>query len=284
MLNPEYDVAVAYRIYPKPPKIPAVVYPLDKLRMSEVCLKSFKDSLGSLRVKILVILDGCDKSYEKLFTDLFNEEDLIIKHVNKIGNYATFDLQLEWLKNQDYSEWIYFAEDDYIYTPNGFSDILSFAKSKNSQPNFISPYDHPDYGSLLWHTFGETPTIIETNNRRWTSRASTTCTFLTSRKLLREVSAILEMYPRLGDIGFWALLTKRNVIDPRFLAYLAITQKERWLIRYFIKALLYGWRHIVSSHKYTLWAPTPSLATHAETDFLAKGVDWEGVIQSIVLK
>jgi hypothetical protein len=45
------DLAIAYRIYPRVAK-PAVALPFsdDKLRLSEICLRSFKESLGGLRV------------------------------------------------------------------------------------------------------------------------------------------------------------------------------------------------------------------------------------------
>ena len=48
-----HDLAVAYRIYPIVSR-PALGLPFseDKYRLSEVCLRSFKESLGPLRVKI----------------------------------------------------------------------------------------------------------------------------------------------------------------------------------------------------------------------------------------
>ena len=42
-----YDLAVAYRIYPGVSKVPPV-FSQDKLKLAEFCLKSFKDSLGDL--------------------------------------------------------------------------------------------------------------------------------------------------------------------------------------------------------------------------------------------
>ncbi len=67
-----YDVAIAYRIYPKVAK-PAAGLPFsdDKYRMAEVCLQSFRRSLGDLRVKIWVLLDGCPPSYADLFRSYF---------------------------------------------------------------------------------------------------------------------------------------------------------------------------------------------------------------------
>ncbi len=44
-----YDLAIAYRIYPKVAK-PAQGLPFSgvKFRLSEICLRSFKESLGNL--------------------------------------------------------------------------------------------------------------------------------------------------------------------------------------------------------------------------------------------
>ena len=65
----QYDVAVAYRIYPKVSRAPPV-FADDKYQLSELCLKSFRDSLGSLKVKMFVLLDNCPPSYEDLFTEI----------------------------------------------------------------------------------------------------------------------------------------------------------------------------------------------------------------------
>jgi hypothetical protein len=67
-----YDVAVVYRIYPKVAK-PALGLPFsdDKERLSEVCLQSFRRSLGTLRAKVWVLLDGCPPQYADMFRRVF---------------------------------------------------------------------------------------------------------------------------------------------------------------------------------------------------------------------
>lgn len=68
-----YDLAVAYRIYPKVSK-PARSLPFgdDKYQLSEACLKSFKESLGSLRVKLWALLDGCPRNTKICSKDTLN--------------------------------------------------------------------------------------------------------------------------------------------------------------------------------------------------------------------
>ena len=77
MKKKRYDLAVAYRIYPLIPREPPFLKN-DKLKLAELCLKSFKDSLSNLKAKIWVILDRCPPEYEDLFKQYFDEEDLVI--------------------------------------------------------------------------------------------------------------------------------------------------------------------------------------------------------------
>ena len=73
-----YDLAVAYRIYPQASQ-PARGLPFgdDKLRSAEICLRSFKQSLDGLRVKLWAILDGCPDSFASLFRKYFQPDDLV---------------------------------------------------------------------------------------------------------------------------------------------------------------------------------------------------------------
>ena len=114
-----YDLAVAYRIYPKVSK-PSLGLPFsdDKLRLAEICLRSFKASLGGLRVKIWAILDGCPESFADLFRKYFDPDDLVLVPLPSVGNHATFGKQIDILLNQTDSDFVYFAEDDYVYLTN----------------------------------------------------------------------------------------------------------------------------------------------------------------------
>ena len=91
-----YDLAVAYRIYPKVSK-PSLGLPFsdDKLRLSEICLRSFKESLRGLRVKIWAILDGCPESFADLFRKYFDPDDLVLVPLPAVGNHASFGKQID---------------------------------------------------------------------------------------------------------------------------------------------------------------------------------------------
>src|SRR5579864_984045 len=111
----KYDLAVAYRVYPRVSG-PALDLPFgdDKYSLSEVCLRSFKESLGNLRVKMWAILDGCPPEYEVMFRKYFDDSELVIVTLDSVGNLQTFATQIEMLLGQSDADLVYFAEDDYF--------------------------------------------------------------------------------------------------------------------------------------------------------------------------
>jgi hypothetical protein len=103
MTTPNYDLAVAYRIYPKVSKVPPV-FSDNKFKLSELCLRSFKNSLGSLKVKIWALLDNCPPEYEELFKKYFDINDLEIVKLPGIGDRGTIKKQVHILTEQNVSE------------------------------------------------------------------------------------------------------------------------------------------------------------------------------------
>src|SRR5258706_10992724 len=96
-----YDLAVAYRIYPKVAR-PALGLPLshDKLQLADACLRSFRESLGTLRVKLWVLLDACPPEYEEMLFRYFDREQLVLIPLQKTGNLGTFEQQIDILSNR----------------------------------------------------------------------------------------------------------------------------------------------------------------------------------------
>src|ERR1700694_5491633 len=96
-----YDIAVAYRIYPKVSK-PALGLPFsdNKLQLSEICLRSFKESLGGLRAKIWVVLDDAPEDYAKIFQMYSPPEYLFLTRLPAAGKRATFGKQVDILLQQ----------------------------------------------------------------------------------------------------------------------------------------------------------------------------------------
>jgi hypothetical protein len=270
-MKQQYDLVVAYRICPRISKLMAV-YPEDKLKLSEFCLRSFKKSLGSLKVKMFVLLDNCPAEYEALFLEYFDERDLRLIRLNGIGNRATFCLQVETLVNQDDAEFVYFAEDDYFFLPNQFAQMIEFLKH-SSDVHFVSPYDHPDYYTRDIHKHKYEIRAYATHH--WRTAVSATLSFLTTKQILTETKNVFNKYynSNAPDYSIWMSITKSNVLNPfRIMKYLFC---NRVYSRMIARAWIYCWRQILFGRRWKLWIPMPSIATHMEKRLLPFCVDWK---------
>lgn len=267
--NKKYDLAVAYRIYPKVSKDPGI-YQNDKLKLSEFALKSFKNSLSGLKVKMFVLLDNCPPEYTELFQKYFAPEDLELLSFNGVGNAETFKKQIEILESQNYSENIYFAEDDYFYKKNGFGEALKFFESR-ADIHFLSLYDHLDYYINPLHNYKSE--IHFSPASHWRTNSCTCLTFLTSKSSLKKARKILMTYTKKNyDASMWMSITKIKVFSLIFMMkHLA---KRDNIFKIYVKLWLFGWRHILFCKRMKIWNPMPSLATHLENNYLAPTVDW----------
>lgn len=266
-----YDLAVAYRIYPRVSK-PAQSLPFgdNKLKQSEICLRSFRDSLGTLRVKVWAILDGCPEEYRALFERYFAVENLVFVNLNADGNRATYAKQLEILLSQQDAEFVYFAEDDYVYLPDQFALMLNFIRDGKCV-DFISPYDHPDCYSLDLHSEPKLISVFE--GHHWRTAASTCLTFLTRKSTLAKCVSVFQTYSRKNDdCAMWLSLTKRRVFNAFAVSrYFARREFYRNVI---VKAWLFCWPQILFGKTAKLWVPVPGIATHLSDGLLSPGIDW----------
>src|SRR5271157_926772 len=271
-----YDLAVAYRIYPKVAEC-ALGLPFSdhKFRLSEICLRSFRESLGGLRVKCWALLDGCPDEYVDLFRKYFDPQDLVLLPLPQVGHRATFAKQIEVLLGQEDSDFVYFAEDDYFYLPGQFHRLLDFLR-ENEDAHFASPYDHLDCYTTDLH---RRPKWLRIHGgRHWRTAASTCLTFLTRRATLRETQAIFLSYRR-RSIGcsMWLSLTKSRVFNPFFFSRQLV--REPFFAKIIVKSWLYFWRQILFGRKWTLWVPLPGIATHLDRHALSPTIDWSALIK-----
>jgi hypothetical protein len=273
------DVAIAYRIYPKVAE-DAVPLPFsdDKLRLSEVCLKSFKESLAGLRVKVWVLLDSCPPEFAELFKKYFCPEELILLNLEGAGNEATFRKQLDILLTQQDAEVVYFAEDDYFYIAGQFRAMIDFLLAYEDV-DFVSPYDHLDCYTMDLHR--QPKWLRVQGGRHWRTAASTCLTFLTRRKTLRETQTVFRNYKRRSfDCSLWLSLTKRRVFNPLFFCRHLI--REPYFCKIIVKSWLYCWRQILIGKRRTLWVPIPGVATHLSVHALSPNIDWPSLMQQSV--
>ncbi|MDO9043820.1 MAG: glycosyltransferase family 2 protein [Methanobacteriaceae archaeon] len=259
----KYNLTVAYRIYPKVSKVPPL-FKDDKYKLSEFCIESFKRALGNLKVKIIVLFDNCPLEYENLFKNQFDKEDLEFIHLEGVGNQATFKLQIETLLSQNYSELVYFAEDDYFYMPNAFEEMMEIIK--NDDVDFISPYDHLDYYNYIMHN--HKVLIKATDKRHWKTSTSTCLTFLTDKKTLLKSRRTFESYTKGNwDSSLWLALSKEGLWNP-FRVLTSLLRGEKLFAAIILMAWRYCWLQILFGRVYKLWTPIPTLGIHLESDYL----------------
>jgi hypothetical protein len=272
----KYELAVAYRIYPQVAK-PALGLPLshDKLQLADACLRSFRDSLGPIRVKLWALLDGCSREYGDLFLRYFDPEQLVLVPLDNIGNLGTFDRQIDLLLEQTGAELVYFAEDDYFYLPGQFAKMVEFLNA-NEDADFVSPYDHLDCYQLELHN---RPKWLRVSaDHHWRTASSTCLTFLTRRDILRQTENIFRSYGRRNsDASLWLSLTKDAIWNPFTLARYCATNS--WLTKIILKTWIHGWRQILFGRQRKLWVPVPGIATHMDASALSPAIDWKALIE-----
>jgi len=278
--NPPYDLAVVYRICPVMSRTAPAVFGRDKFLLSKVALESFKESLGKLRVKMWVLLDNCPPEYEKLFTDLWDAKDLVLERHPGIGNRGTLHRQYQILCEQEDCELIYLAEDDYVYHPNSFEDVVSLLR-EHPEVDFVTPYYHRDYDTLPMHRHHQR--TLEHGGRTWKTVKTTTGTFATRRTHLRKTQWVFRtllqkvLFSEQTDVGVWLALTKYDVFNP--LSWMTWPLKSPYFGWSLFTAWWTCWRQILFGRKYSLWVATPSLCTHLADGLMPPDYDWDAELK-----
>lgn len=274
--NSKYDIAIAYRIYPGVSKIPPV-FRENKLKLTEFGLLSLKRALDNISYKIIFLLDNCPTDYQELIKEIFDKNSIEIISLSKTGNAGTFGKQIDILLNQEYSDFVYFAEDDYFYLPNAVSKMLDTIK--NDGVDFVTPYDHPDYYTLEFHNYNRESIVL--NDVNWQSCATTCMTFLTTKEVLKKTESIFRTYQRNNfDASLWKSLTKYNLFNIG--NTIKTLKQSKSFVRVYIKMWQFGFIQHFFGKKYKLYAPVPSISTHLDSTLLAPGIDWEKEFQVII--
>jgi hypothetical protein len=198
-----------------------------------------------------------------------------------LGNSGSYRRALAMFREA--SDWddddlVYFAEDDYLYQPDALFEIVKAAAAV-PRASFFTPYDHPDYYALAAHLRYSRLHSRErwrVESQTWRSVRMTTMTFAARVGPMRTAAVIHELgsrgpYPRDWDI--WSALV---TVSPQYLVAKATRYTEVLVTRSMIRRAPEWLRRTD-----LLVAPRPSLATHLEQPFLARGVDWHEVARSL---
>jgi hypothetical protein len=271
-----YDLAVVYRVYPKPSSSKPSVYAEDKFKLVEFCFHSFKESLGKLKVKLWVILNSCPPEYEEFFRKNWPADDLVILKYPGVPAGTTLHEQSRILIGQTDAQLGYFAEDDYFFLPGQFELAVDFIR-KNPDADFVGLYEHPlihetDLHRIPWER-------REFGGKTWISIMSTTHCFLARRDLLVKNAWLFLTFKdnTNPDLGMWMALTKKRVFNVyKFFAWLP---SNKFWAGSILLAWRYFWRQILFGRRYKLWVPTPCVATHMIATQEAPGVDWRAEFQ-----
>lgn len=283
--NSKYDLAVCYRVCPVMSRSAPKVFGGDKFLLTKIALESFKASLGGLRIKLWVLLDNCPAEYEKLFTDLFDARDLVLERFPGIGNRGTLLRQFKILAEQTDSEFVYLAEDDYVYHPNEFEKVVRVLR-EHPEVDFVTPFDHLDYEQLPMHRHRQR--AFEFAGLTWKTVKSTTGTFAGRSEKFRAAHGVIAtmlqpvLFANMSDLGVWLALTKYDVFNPWKLVTWPL--RHRFFGWSLFTAWWLCWRQILFGPRYHLWSATPSLCTHLSEGTLAPGYDWDKELATLVAK
>jgi len=269
-----YDIAVAWRIYPRVSKVP-ILYAGDKFRMVRTSLLSFKESAEGLKISYYFLLDGCPPEYTALLQELFAGEKMVIIDTPSLGNLNTFAKQIEILTKQDDAELVYFAEDDYLYRPGLFKNIYELVRNKEA--DFASAYLHND---VFTHPIHRHKRMVKySGGQFWLSANSTCLTFLTSKATLLETKNVFLTYQKgNNDCALWLVLTKTHIFNP-FAWLRFMGDKECFgILKMSVK---YSFNYYFTTRRYSLWMPYTAICTHLEKGSESPGTDWLAVAKRI---
>lgn len=268
-MNKEIKINIIFRTCDKVNAVHGSPRPfdLDKKELIKICFLSLLDSIKDVQHSLIIVAD--DLSTE--MTDFFQEFNVRIVH-GKYGNDNSlrecFKLAAELPEN----EYVYFCEDDYLHTPNCFTEIetliseyktiypseirfkqllrkreilLFSLKRFFKKPEFIIfPCDYPDrYNSL----YVEKSFIFKTTTLHWRQVRDITFTFLIKTDVFKKHQKTFEK--------------SAKGANDRFLS-------RKLLANNFFYSKLLG------------LSPLPSLTCHMHKETMSYVVDWENVIKN----
>ena len=274
-MNEQFDIAVAWRIYPGVSKTP-IIYPADKFELVKTSLRSFLASARDLRIRYFFILDGCPPEYRQLIETLFAGEAFSIIETPAIGNHGTFAKQVELLATQTDAGIVYFAEDDYLYLPGELKHLHAFMTAEK-EADFVSGYVAAD---IFRHPIHQHKRITKyADGKLWFTVNSTCLTFMTRVEVLREIKSLLLTYSKgNNDCAVWLVITKTHILRPFSYMRLMGHRESFGILKMAVK---YSLQYFFTTRRYKLWVPFPAVCTHLEKGNESPGIDWIQISKNI---
>jgi hypothetical protein len=222
-------------------------------------------------------LDGCPPEYNLLIEQYCNAEDSEIIELNKVGNFETFRVQINLLLSQSNAEYIFLAEDDYLYLPKGLQTMLAFMQANASDVHFVTPHDQTHYYQQPIHAIQKVLLKVG-RGKHWRTAASTCLTFVTKKEHSRHTKAIFLTYCKGNhDFSVWVTITGFMIYQ----LFLWIKFCHNTLL---IKAMLKVWLHAplqcFFGRKWKLWVPITASGRHMHFDERGRNVEWEQLAEN----
>jgi hypothetical protein len=225
-------------------------YNKEKLEIAtkQYCFLNFLDHLYTSDDQLLVIADNVNPAL-KNFLERALPKGATLMEVNTGSNGASFRLQLELAKAYDDEQIVMLHEDDYLYRPHP-QDTANHKHNRRAllealeKASYVSLYDHPDKylpaahgGNPFVSADGfEDAKLFMTPSSHWKLTNSTTLTFATRAKVIKEDHAVWLKYVS-GDhpYDFNSFLELRGlgrtIATP--IPGLASNTETRWLSPFF---------------------------------------------------
>jgi hypothetical protein len=208
----------------------------------EVCLKNFLSEFAPAKDDLIIIADNVGEATWDMVNQLHPNVLRTRLDNARSWRYAAFEIAAATFAENTI---VYLVEDDYLHLPGSRQALIEGM----AIADYVSLYDHNDkYVSagdggpnpFIEHG-GELTRVARTAHAHWKVTNSTTMTFATTVKVLRE------------DRDIWERHT-RGPIPNDFRAFLDLCRKSRRLV-----------------------TPLPGYSTHCEPSVAAPGVDWAAV-------
>jgi hypothetical protein len=216
---------------------------------NHACLNNFIMSqafFSDYRVDLHIICDNVsDETYESVSV-IANTWACTIERTFLGSGAQSFNHALNLALTYDDSDVVYFVEDDYIHNSHWGPVLLD---GFTVGADYVSLYDHPDKyinadvgGNPYVFEGGEVTRVLCGNRSHWKLSNSTTMTFASTVKTLREDEVVLRRWTK-------------DTHPHDFNMFLELRDRGR-----------------------ALATPIPAYATHGETQWLSPLVSWEQIM------
>lgn len=212
---------------------------------NENCLRNATNIFSTENYNWTVIADNTSDETNQMILKYVKPES--IKFTSIGSGAGTFNYGLNFALTLDDNDVVYFLENDYIHKLNSNSILL---EGINVGGDYVSLYDHPDKyipanrggNPFIENDGGEVTKVYLTKSCHWKITNSTTMTFASKVKTLKEDETILRKWTNMGDY-------------PRdFDMFIELREKGKVLL-----------------------TPIPGYSTHGETAWLSPLTDWETI-------